>query len=59
MATKKKAPARMWLAKLIGGKRPTELGIVWATDRESAEAEAVKQFELDDRQRKRLIIDEP
>jgi hypothetical protein len=50
---------RSWRASLILGKRAQIfLGFVDAPDRESAEAVAVKTFNLDADQRNRLVVQE-
>ena len=55
---KKKASAaklRSWRASILRS-RAIPLGIVHAPDERAAEAAAVKQFGLDDEQRKRLVV---
>ena len=60
MPAKKKATAdklrkwRVWVLR----QRARRLGDVQAPDRESAEAAAVKEFKLDDEQRRRLVVQE-
>jgi hypothetical protein len=55
--TKPKKPAnlRSWRVIIMRSKGEY-LGSVEAPDRERAEAVAIKQFELDDDQRRRLLI---
>jgi hypothetical protein len=55
MAVKQQQPLRSWGVSLIR-RRWEFLGIVGAPDQESAEAEAVKEFELTDEQRKWLFL---
>jgi hypothetical protein len=49
---------RSWGASLIRGSRTHFLGFVEATDAKAAEAAAVRTFNLDDWQRKRLMVRE-
>jgi hypothetical protein len=58
--TKAKTSARVrsWGASLIRGSRAHFLGFVEATDTKEAEAAAVRTFNLDDWQRKRLLVRE-
>jgi hypothetical protein len=58
--TKAKTSAlpRSWGASLIRGSRAHFLGFVEATDAKTAEAAAVRTFNLDDWQRKRLLVRE-
>ena len=51
------AALKTWRASVIR-QRVGRLGRVWAADRAIAEAVAVKEFGLDDEQRKRLLIEE-
>lgn len=51
------AALKTWRASVVR-KRLGGLGRVWAADRATAEAVAVKEFGLDDEQRKRLLIEE-
>jgi hypothetical protein len=52
---KKPAKPRSWRAVIIRSKGEN-LGVVEAPDRERAEAVAIKQFDLDQDQRGRLLI---
>jgi hypothetical protein len=53
----KAAASRSWRASLIR-KRARVLGDVKASSREEAEAEAIRKFDLDDEQRRRLVVQE-
>jgi hypothetical protein len=55
--TRPKAALRTWRASIIR-KRLARLGRVYADNRATAEAVAVKEFRLTDEERKRLLIEE-
>jgi hypothetical protein len=55
--TTPKAAQRTWRASIIR-KRLGRLGRVYAGNRATAEAVAVKEFKLTDEERKRLLIEE-
>jgi hypothetical protein len=55
---KTSARPRSWGASLIRGSRAHFLGFVEATDAKAAEAAAVRTFNLDEWQRKRLLVRE-
>jgi hypothetical protein len=50
-------PLRIWRVAIIR-KRSEFLGVVEASDRETAEVVAAKQFNLSDEQRERLVVQE-
>ena len=50
--------ARSWGVSLIRGSRAQVLGFVEASDAKAAELAAVRTFNLDDWQRKRLLVRE-
>jgi hypothetical protein len=55
---KTSARSRSWGVSLIRGSRAHFLGFVEATNAKAAEAAAVRTFNLDDWQRKRLLTRE-
>jgi hypothetical protein len=55
---KTSARARSWGASVIRSSRAHFLGFVEAPDAKAAEVAAAKQFDLDDWQRKRLLVRE-
>lgn len=55
--TTPKAALKTWRASIIR-KRLGRLERVWAADRATAEAMAIKEFGLNDEERKRLLIEE-